>query len=426
LKCGLLVTILAGACGSFDDAPFQPGGAGGKADNGWLSAKTFELDGVLVSQVAVRAEGSLAELATDIGLQEQLVDDQLKFGKNAMANKGYHLNQLAEAVTIEAVEVEPDPEEGDRVTLRYRAAVDLTARVPWSGDAPQSLEDLDQTEFVVPLPLDPLKMKQRFGARCADEEEHPSDYNYYYYFIPDQEGCDVELHQAELTLTKVHQQQVAYPEYDRLLSPLPSGLPGFSVAVLPGVARDTVRGRLEDELHLTGEEVEGESFTRYRLPGENVEIVIDLFPGSYYFRDALGGGYQLVYYHGHSNYGTQPYFTDPQAFTSGYQIIAMSSCRSYSYYARQILDAKATAEDPKGWDATDVIANVNPGWVGSSSSTLTPLLKELRAGIEAVRNDRPEEAPDWLSIVRQMDRVDGSPMYGLAGVRENRWKPPAP
>jgi hypothetical protein len=416
-----------GACGSPDGGSSQPGGAGGKGDNAWLSDKTYELDGVLESRVAVRAQGALAELATDRGLQEQLVDDQVKFGKNAMKKEGYHLNQLAESVTIESVDVEPDEENGDLVTIQYRAAVDLTGRTPYSGEAPQSLEDLEQTEFDVPLPLDPFDMKKRFGERCANWEwdEHPYDYNYYYYFDPGEEGCDVEQHAAKLTLTKVHQQTVAYPEYDRLLLPLSDELSGFKVAVLPGVATSTVRDRLENELNLVGEAVEGESFTRYRFPGEGVEIVIDFYPGSYYFKQVLGS-YQLIYYHGHSNYGTQPYFTDPKAFTKEYQIITMSSCRSYSYYARQIMDAKATAEDPKGWDATDVIVNVNSGWVGSSSSTLTPLLKQLRDGIEAVKNDRPNDAPDWLSIVKEMDRVDSYPMYGLGGVRENSWKPPAP
>jgi hypothetical protein len=428
-RCGLLVTILffVGACGVSDES-VQPGQAGGKADNAWLSAKTYELDGVLASQVTVRATGDLAELATNRGLQEQLVDDQIKFGKTSMKKMGeYHLSQLAETVTVESVDVEPDEENGDLVTIKYRAAVDLTGRIPWSGEPPRSLEDLDQTEFVVPLPLDPLNMKGRFGDKCANWEwdEHPYDYNYYYYFDPHEEGCDVELSQAGLKLTKLHPQRVAYPEYDRLLKPLSEELSGFTVAVLPGVATDTVRNRLENELNLEGEDVEGESFTRYRLGGEKVEVVIDFFPSQYYFRQVLGS-YQLIYYHGHSNYGTQPYFTDPKAFTSEYQIIAMSSCRSYSYYARQIMDAKATQSDPKGWDATDVIANVNSGWVGSSSSTLTPLLRKLRDGIEAVHNDRPHEAPDWLSIVKEMDRVDSYPMYGLAGVRENRWKPPAP
>lgn len=426
-RCGLLATILAvGACG-VSDKSIQPGQAGGKADNAWLSAKTFELDGVLTSQVAVRAKGDLAELANDRGLQEQLVDDQLKFGKTSLKKKGYHLSQLAEAVTIESVDVEPDEENGDLVTIKYRGAVDLTGEVPYSGEPPQTLEDLEQTEFVVPLPLDPLEMKSRFGEKCANWEwdEHPYEYNYYYYFDPHEEGCDLEQHQAGLKLTKLYPRQVAYPEYDRLLRPLTDELSGFTVAVLPGVATDTVRSRLEDELNLVGEEVEGESFTRYRLGGEGVEVVIDFFPSQYYFRQVLGS-YQLIYYHGHSNYGTQPYFTDPKAFTSEYQIIGMSSCRSYSYYARQIMEAKATESDPKGWDATDVVVNVNSGWVGSSSSTLTPLLKQLRDGIEAVHNDRPQDAPDWLSIVKEMDRVDGYPMYGLAGVRENSWKPPSP
>ena len=413
LAAALLSTLAIG-CGITDLPNEGQVGPGGKGDNAWVSGETYEVDGTLTATLARKARGSYAKLANDLVLQEKLVDTQLKFAKNAMKARGYHVNQLAESVKIDKV-VEAD----GRVTITYTAAIDLTASTGWFSKTLR--------EFTVPLPLDPTDVKSRVGSKCADKLGPYSlhEYNYYYYFYPDQPDCDLELHQATLKTTKIHKQEKAYPEYDKLMTDLGDGKVGFKAAVLPGVAHDVVKGRLEDELGLTAEDVDGR-FKRYRLQGEgNVEIVIDFYPNEYSFKKTLAS-YQLVYYHGHSSYGTQPFFNDTSKFTKGfYQIIAMSSCRSYSYYTRLIMKAKATADDPKGWKHTDVIANINSGWVGDSSATLKPILRKLLAGIAAIKAGRSNNAPDWLTIVKAMDSADDYPMHGAAGVRENTWKPTA-
>jgi hypothetical protein len=140
-------------------------------------------------------------------------------------------------------------------------------------------------------------------------------------------------------------------------------------------------------------------------------------------QDALGK-YQLIYYHGHSNYGTNPYFTNKDAFASGYQVFMVNSCRTYSYYARQILRQKATPEDPEGWAAADVVVNVEPNWISYSARTLKPLLRNLLAGMEAVQSGEEHSAPTWQAIVEDMEWMDGI-RYGVAGVSTNSWHPRA-
>ena len=182
--------------------------------------------------------------------------------------------------------------------------------------------------------------------------------------------------------------------------------------------------RLQQGLELIsdlGADVDGESFRRYRMSGDGVAIVIDLYPSPYQIQEALGQ-YQLIYYHGHSNYGTQPYFTNKDAFASGYQIFMVNSCRTYSYYARQILEQKATPGDPEGWAAADVVVNVDPNWISYSARTLKPLLQNLLDGMQAVQSGEDHRAASWHAIIDDMEWMD-SIRYGVAGVSTNAWHP---
>ena len=216
------------------------------------------------------------------------------------------------------------------------------------------------------------------------------------------------------------QSKLAYPEYDQLLELLPSGARGFRAAVLPGEAYESLKDHLESDLLLEGTQEQG--YIRYRLEGKGVAIVVDLYKSAYSFRSALGD-YQLLFYHGHSNYGTNNYLTDRSAFSDKYQIVAMNSCRTYSYYARQLFEAKATPADPTGWAAADFVATVHSNWIAYSDATIVPLLESLLAAIEAVHRGEPHLAPDWLSILKKMDAMDRDTLYGAAGVRTNSWRP---
>jgi hypothetical protein len=412
--CSVLGLILPG-CG-VESSTSAPPRASGKADTGWVSASTYEIDGLMRGTVSHEATGAWEDLATDPGLQEQLVEDQIKFGKNSLKKHHYHLDQLAQKITLESVE-----ENEGVVTIRYAAEVDMTAEN--GDDEIPALEDLPELELGFPVPLDPVGVYSRAGESCAADWDPYVLYesNYYYYFAPDNEDCKVEMHQAKLTLTEVHRQKIAFPEYDQLMGDLGDGAKGFTAALMPGEARDRIKSHLEHDLNLEGEEVEGGSFTRYRMGDDKVAIVIDLYPSPYKIQEALGK-YHLIYYHGHSNYGTNPYFTNKDAFAKHYQIFMVNSCRTYSYYARQILEQKATADDPKGWAAADVVANVEPNWISYSARTLKPLLQGLLEGMEAVERGEENKAPSWQSIIDKMEWMD-SIRYGVAGVATNSWHP---
>ena len=407
--------VLVG-CGAVAEQEAVPPRPSGKADTGWVSASTFELDGVLEGTVSHEATGSWADLATDPALQQQLAEDQIKFGKHSLAQQGYHLNQLAQKITLEQVE-----EKDGVVSIEYRAEVDMTAL----GDVNNipALDELPEKELEVTLPLDPVGVYARAGESCAADWDPYvlSESKYYYYFAPENEDCTLTMHRARLTLTAVHPQPIAFPEYDQLLNDLGEGVKGFTAALMPGEAHDTIQSHLENDLNLEATDVEGESFKRYRLEGEKAAIVIDLYPSSYGIQKTLSQ-YHMVYYHGHSNYGTNPYFTDKADFAEHYQIFMVNSCRTYSYYVRQILEQKSSAADPKGWAAADVVANVDSNWISYSARTLKPLLTNLLDGMDAVEAGEEQKAPTWQKIIEEMEWMD-SINYGVAGVSTNAWHP---
>jgi hypothetical protein len=421
------LALLLAACAP-EDGGSAAGGGRGKADTGWVGDTSFEIGADLSGRIVVSNERA----ATDRALQEQLVDRQLAFGKNAMARAGYHLNQLAERVPT----IEVSTAEG-KVTLRYAARVDLI-REKGADDPVPGLASLSPRTFELKLPLDPEGVHGRAGEKCAepDGDHSLADYNYYYYFAADKEGCDEPLASATLRLREVYAARAAFPEYDQLLRDLGGERVGMRAAILPNLGDDDPLERfarhqkmIEGELELEGKRSVDGSYVRYALAQGKVELVIDLFDptrGSFTtsFRKALGE-YDLVFYNGHSAYGTQPFLANKDAFSRRYQIVMMHSCRSYPYYARQVFRAKASAEDPTGFALADVVATGESSSPNDSPRTLRPLLEGLFAGLVAVQGGEPEKAPTWLSIVGKMNAATYGIYYGAAGVSSNRWTPGA-
>jgi hypothetical protein len=425
----LLLSLVATSC-TLD--PLESSGAArGKADTGWVADTSFEIGADLEGKLIVPA-AAMPKLASDRELQEQLVDRQIAFGKNALARHGYHLNQLVERVTIRSTE-----QSGETITIAYAARVDLI-REKESDAAVPALEELSPRTLSLSLPENPDGVYGRAGESCAgDTEGHGlAEYNYYYYFAADKEGCDEPLAAATLSLREVYAARVVYPEYDRLLKDHGDGTRGFSAAILPNLGDDDPAERfarhktmLEDSLKLTGEPAKDGSYVRYLLEKGKVRVRIDLYDPrkgwfTESFRKALGR-YELVFYNGHSAYGTQPFLADAKSFAPFYQIIMMHSCRSYPYYSRQVFRAKATDADPTGFENADMVATGESSSPYDSPRTLRPLLESLFAGVVAVDGGEPERAPSWLEIVRKMNAVTWDIYYGAAGVRSNRWQPAA-
>lgn len=418
----------------------------GKADTGWQADTSFEVEALFSGAVTHAASGSYADLATDRSLQETLIDQQIKYGKATMLGHRYQLNQLAESVKI--VEVSTDEDDG-AVTVRYQAIVDLI-HPKRSHDEVPTLEAIDPLVYTLQVPMDPIGVYYRAGESCAaDWDPYTlSDKKYYYYFAPDKEGCDEPMLDATLQITKVHPIRTAYPEYDQLLKSLDDqGHLGFSVALLPNLGDDDPAGRferhkrmLEQKLKLTGQPSADGTYVRFVWTGEassdgegdgakasDVQMVIDLFDPTKgwftsTFRKALGQ-HEVVFYNGHSNYGTQPFLTNPDAFSKGYQIVFMHACRTYAYYTRQVFRAKASAADPTGQDLADVVASGRSTSPYDSPRTLEPLLRSLMQGVVAVHTGKADQAPTWLSIISKMNSKTWDKLYGAAGVRNNSWTP---
>lgn len=242
------------------------------------------------------------------------------------------------------------------------------------------------------------------------------------------------MHLASLELLEVYPVEETYPEYDQLLKPLEEGGVGFKAALLPNYGDDDPLGRferhkamLENQLGLEGVLSANEDFVRFTWSEGPVKMIIDLYdPTMGWFTNTFHqvlGEYQLVFYNGHSNYGTQPFLTNQDAFSADYQILMMHACRTYPYYTRQVFRAKSTEDDPAGFALADVVASGRSTSPYDSPRTLRPLLEELMEGITRVHGGEPHLAPSWLSIVGKMNSLTWDKLYGVAGVRNNAWQP---
>ncbi len=431
-----LVFTLPAGCddGTTADTNEDNTGAGGKADSGWVGADTFEAGGTVLSLVRHPAEGEWRELATDPDVQLQLIDAQLKFVKTTAEANGWRFNQLADTVEIADVNVTDD----GTVEILYEAVVDFLGRLEGRDGVP-AFDDLTNTAFAALVPLDPINVAYSTMGDCSDTEKYPiSDKNFHYYFAPEAEDCELETTTADVRVTEVFEREIVWPEYDRLLGKLEGyDEPGFTAALVPNVGDSDPYSRfnvhremLERNLGLSGVTAADDSYVRFEWIEGGVAMIIDLYDPTLVrwdfarqFRERLGE-YTLVHYNGHSSYGTKHLLDEPESFTDTYQIIMLHSCQSYAYYTRQVFRAKATDEDPSGFDLADVVATGKSSYPSGAPPTLSYLLEHLMEGMVAVNNGKPEDAPDWISIVEGMSASTwGDIMYGVAGVRSNGWKP---
>lgn len=422
----LVILTFTGAC----MGPTDGSGDGiddGKDDSGWLSNTSFEVDAVVRGIVQVEAGYEWENLATDPALQMHLIDLQVKYMKNATENESYRINQLVDSVDSVNVTVE-----GDLITLAYEATVDMVRE--HRGELP-TLEELDARVFNIRVPLNPTDVFSQAGMSCSNDTEHVSGYNYHYYFDPDQPNCDIALTTSELEIVEIFPRTIVYPEYDQLMRTREDGTFGFDAAIVPARGDNDPMSRFEAHQNMLERTTESEgtlsedgSYTRYIWVRGNVSVMIDLFdPTQEYFTSSFQaalGEYDFVYYNGHSAYGTQRLLTDPAAFSDGYQIIGLHSCQSYAYYVQQAFRAKATADDPEGEAFTDFLATGRSSYPSDSPNILGVLLRRLMDGLAAIDGGAPQDAPDWLTIVSEMNRQVYGINYGMAGVRNNQWHPP--
>ena len=377
--------------------------------------------------------GEFRDLPYDAALQSQLIDQQLKFIKTTAEYNGWRFNQLNDSVIVtDLVESEGG------YTIYYEATIDMLGRLPWSGLP--TLDELD-TRFTADVPAVPTGFSYKTIKTCTkvDDKHSPADYNFHYYFAPNQPDCELVTNRAEVVITEVFPRPTVYPEYDRLLQPMDNDRRGFYAALVPNRGDNDPKSRfnahaeaLERDMGLTGTPMDGGAFVRYEWEQGDVVMVIDLYDPTdlpwmsdfaSHFRKRLGQ-YTLVHYNGHSSYGSKHLLDDPEAFTDQYQIISIHSCQSYAYYSRQVLRAKATELDPTGMDAADILATGKSSYPSGAPPTIRTILEALMEGMVAVDEGRPERAPSWNEVVSDIkDSTWGDILYGMAGVRENTWRP---
>jgi hypothetical protein len=402
------------------------------ADTGWLGDTSYELGATITSKVSAKAEGDFADLAENEATQVALVDAQWKFAKTKLKKSGYDLNQLADTVKVTDKKAE-----GGIVTLTYEAKVDLLHELADGQTEAPKLEQVEPKTVAVKLPAKPIGAFAEARGKCIDAHDGSpdGDRNFFYYFDADAAGCAIDLVPVEVKITEVYERKVVFPEYDQLLTEdLGNGKKGFRAAIVPAegdydpMSRfDAHKRMLESELRLSAEPVEGGKALRFTYTKANAAIAIDIYDPTKteltpQFRAALAK-YQLVFFNGHSVYGTRDLLTDEASFSDRYQIVMMHSCRSYPYYVRQVFRAKETAADPTGWATADVVATGESSYPTDSPRTLRPLLESLLDGMAIAESGPGAGAPSWNAIVKKMNDKTNGIMYGVAGVRTNKWKP---
>ena len=435
---GAAIALVSGAlgCGGAEVVDASSGDGAdqaGKADSGWLGSDSFEVNALVTGQVSFPATGDWEELATDPTLQNRLVDLQLKFIKTTAEGHGWRFNQLADTVEVTHTE-----EIDGHVTLHYEAVVDMLGRL--RGALP-TLDELDPREFpaIVPVIPDDFSFSDMKACSKTDDSHSVADYNFHYYFAPEQEGCAITLNEASVEITEVFERPITYPEYDQLLQEIDEETTGFYAALVPNRGDSDPLSRfnahaemLEQDLGLEGTDAEDGSYRRYIWNKDGVAIIIDLYdptdiPWSSSFaasfREKLAT-YTFVHYNGHSSYGSKHLLDDPDSYSDAYQILSIHSCQSYAYYTRQVFRGKATEADPSGFALADVIATGKSSYPSGSPPTLRVLFTSLMDGMVAIRAGNPESAPDWLTITERISSATwGDILYGVAGVRTNAWQP---
>lgn len=460
----------AGVAGIEAD-PFSDFLGGGKEDTGYVGDRAVELEATLSSRVALdlsamTVDERAAELARAVesprAVFSAAVTRQVKHGRIQLRREAFQLNlERGDATygTPEAV--------GDRIAVDFTIDVDTLVKLKDLADdiAPSTLIGKKTT---LRLPLDPEAAFAAGGPACASQDdgspaeaEDLEEVNYFYYFDPDREGCLLPdagmLHEASFEVRSSLDAPESYPEYDLLTEDGQISMVAVFGQIKHGELERWDWGWLAYEDF--GEALRALGFARAEQLGDDEsfgEVLQRTYPGnlrvsvSLYNPVAVADGRdrgevdalfeelirsnELVYYNGHSFYGSLAVLKDREAYPEDiYQVVFMDSCWSYAYYTKQVFDAKATEEDPEGARLADVVNNTEPGITGSHETAFL-LWRYLFEAASGYRTGGDVQAYSWLNLIRFMNKsaddraarrtTHTSPeIYGVSGARDNAFRP---
>ena len=475
----LLVAPACGDDGSVGESeagieadPFRDFLGGGKEDTGYVGDRAIELEATLSSRVVIALsaktdEARTAELerakTSPRAVFWAAVTSQIKHGRIQLRRETFQLNlERGDATygTPEAVET--------GIAVDFSIDVDTLVKLK---DLP---EDQDPAGLVgkktaLQLPLDPVAVFEAGGAACASnddgsalaEDAHLEAVNYFYYFDPDRESCKLAdeglLHAASFEVRSSLDATEAYPELDLLADDGELSMVAVFGQIKHGELQRWDWGWIAYEDFADALRAQG--FTRTDQLGDEEsfgEVLEKTYPGdlrvsvSLYnpvsvaedrdrsevdalFKELLKDN-ELIYYNGHSFYGSLSVLRDADAFPKDtYQIVFMDSCWSYAYYTKQVFQSKTTDADLDGMKWADVVNNTEPGITGSHETAflLWRYLFEAASAHRAGESTRPYS---WLNLIRFMNQSaderasrrtthTAPEIYGVSGARDNAYQP---
>lgn len=433
---------------------------GGKFDTGYLSNLAVELEAVFageivedVSDLDSEAQQARLDALSSGGWEAQrTIDGQIKYARNQMNTEEMHIN-----LSSSDVEVSETSLQDGVIRLSYEASLETIVTAVDLEDSGRTIEDVIGYTSTAVLPAQPSRMAAEVGEACLSDEHEGTvaDYNYFYYFEPGKEGCAEAMAQAgigrvdaRLEVHNLAPSKTVYPEYDQLIADGRIDVVAFFGAAdhdwEPGEwdwgtgERDQFTSDLRSRGFRSQASEEGELYTR--TVGDLEERVTVIGPETLKLLKEDSDGLfvrhvsanEIIFYNGHSFYGSLSVLNDPALYPGHYQIFFMNSCWSYEYYTKQIFQHNATEDDPQGWLQADVVNDTESGWFHNMGDESRILLTNLLAGAES-RGVDGDRYYTWDRIVGAMNRhaLDAQrtgsthEIYGVSGVRTNRYDPTA-
>jgi hypothetical protein len=433
----------------------------GKSDTGYLSTLAVELEGTFTSElrVDVTAKTEAERLAYRDELLaggysvQSMLDDQIKFAKNQINASALHMNLSSSTAHVVSADLEAD---GNTLRIVYESTVESIVSTEELEKAGLSVQKVLAENYAAILPDRPDLMAEKVGMACLNAEATSAEaYNYFYYYDPNNEGCQAAMEAAgvktvgaRMVLRDLAGGKTVYPEYDQLVADKKIDVVVFFGAAdhdwEPGkwdwgtAGRDLIERDLQNRGFKKISIPKGDGFQK-KVKGitETVtvigpEVLKDLQHDADGLFKSLVSQNEIVIYNGHSFYGSLNVLNDAAIYPGKYQIFLMSSCWSYEYYTKQIFAHNQTAEDPQGWLRADVVNDTQMGWFHNMPHVARILLTNVLRGAETGGKegnryytwDRIIGQVNDFVVQSQKDRnTETHEIFGVSGVRTNVYQP---